>query len=364
MTGKEIISLKQFMLLVILFCMGSSILLIPTSLAGEAKQDAWIISILGIFVGMMLVFLYSTIGQRFQTISIVQYSEEILGKWLGKIVSFWFCSYAFILSGIILKHLGDFVVTFLMPETSVETIIIIFLLLVIMGTRLGIETIARSAEILFIFILLLYFIAVFGLLPEVDLTRLQPMFEGGIRPITRGLFQYIGSPYLELVIFLMIFPMINQIKKAKKTFLIGTLLGGISIMIPVFFCLVVLGPEMTALHTFSGFTVIKQINLGGFLQRLESIIAIIAFISIFFKALICFYASTLGFSQIFNFKDFKFLIYPMGMILAVFSIISSPNISYARTFFKTIWTPYALTNGLFLPLILLVVVGIRKKMSR
>lgn len=361
MSGNKMISLKQFMLLVILFTMGSSILLIPTSLASEARQDAWITAILGIGVGMLLALLYSTIGRRSQNMTIVQYSEKVLGKWIGKLVSIWFCIYTFILSGLILRNIGEFVVIFLLPDTPIEIIFIIFLFIVIVGTRLGVETMARSGEILFIFVIFLYLIVVFGLLPEVKLERLQPVFEGGVKPILRSLIPYIGSPYLELVVLLMIFHMINVKKKAKKTFLIGTLFGGIPIMISVFYCLVVLGPDITAAHIFSGFTVIKKINIGNFLQRLESLIAIIAIICVFFKVTICFYASALGFAQILNVKDFKFLTFPMGLILVVFSIIAYPNIIYANTFFNLIWTPYSLTTGLLLPLTLLIVGDLRKK---
>lgn len=355
------ISSRQFMLLVIFFTIGNSTLFIPTILATLTKQDAWITSILGLGVGALLVLLYNKTGKYFPNMTVVQYSEQILGKWFGKIVSFLFCSFTFMLSGLVIRNIADFVSTFLITNTPIELIQIIFLSIVIMGARLGIETVARTAEILFVFLIVLYLVAILGLLPKGDLTKLQPVFEGGVKPIIRGLITYSGSPFFELVVFLMIFPSIDKLNKVKKTFLIGTLVGGISLTISLFYCLIVFGPNVTAENIFVSFTLIRDINIAGVLQRIEAIIAVVGLITAFFKATICFYASALSFAQMLNTKDFRFLTFPMGVILIVFSTVAFPNESYATIFITKIWATYAGTIGLLLPLLLLGVAVIRKK---
>lgn len=142
------IGVRQFTVLVILFIFGPAVLLIPSHLATEAKQDAWIASVLGVGIGMLLVWLYTTLGNRFPDMTLVEYSEQILGKWLGKTVSLLFFTFFFILAALILRNIGDFLTAQVMPETPIQFIHIMFLSIVIMGTRLGLEPLARAGEIL------------------------------------------------------------------------------------------------------------------------------------------------------------------------------------------------------------------------
>ena len=53
----QTISPRQFMFLVILFSVGSSILIVPTPLAANAKQDAWISISISVAIGLLLVVL-------------------------------------------------------------------------------------------------------------------------------------------------------------------------------------------------------------------------------------------------------------------------------------------------------------------
>ncbi|MDR6882469.1 endospore germination permease [Bacillus sp. 3255] len=355
------ITSKQFTLLVTLFTIGSSILYIPSFIASEAKQDAWLSALMGVALGLLIILLFHRIGTMFPNMTIVQYSEKILGKWLGKLVSVLICTHFYLLSGLVLRNIGDYLITILLPQTPIQAVHILFLSIIIMGARLGIETIARMAEILFPLLILFYLMAMIGLMPEIELIKLQPVFEGGVKPIIRGIIPFVGSPILELVVFLMIIPFMNRLDLVKKNFLTGGFMGGIFLTVPLFFCLVVLGPDLTAANVFASFTVTKKINIGDFYQRIDVIIAYVAFICVYFKATLCFYVSLLGFGQTFHLKDFRFLTFPMGMILIVFSIVAYPNSTYAASFFKETWMPYAATFGLFLPLLLLGVAAVRKK---
>lgn len=162
----------------------------------------------------------------------------------------------------------------------------------------------------------------------------------------------------------MILPFINQTNRAAKAFLTGGLLGGVSLGIPLFYCLVVYGPDLTAINIFASFTLIQKVNIGNFFQRIDVVVAIVAFICVYFKATICFYISMVGFAQTLQLNDYRLLSYPMGIILIVFSIIAYPNLTYASTFIEQTWMPYASTFGIWLPLLLLSVAAVRKRHVR
>ncbi|XEC95558.1 GerAB/ArcD/ProY family transporter [Paenibacillus tarimensis] len=131
------IGVRQFMILVILFSVGTSILLAPSLLASEAKQDAWIAGILGVGVGLLSVWLYNTLGNLFPNKTLVEYSEEILGKWIGKAISLVFFIFIFTLTALVLRNLGDFMTTQIMPETPIEFLHIIFFIYCYYGNSFG-----------------------------------------------------------------------------------------------------------------------------------------------------------------------------------------------------------------------------------
>ncbi|GJM76967.1 hypothetical protein HMSSN036_91830 [Paenibacillus macerans] len=109
--------------------------------------------------------------------------ETVLGKWVGKIVSLLLVVSFFSAPTAVMNDLGDFMTTQLIPETPIEAIIILFGAVVLMGVRLGVEVIARSAELLFPWFLLLYFLLVVLVAFNIDPRHLQPVLENGFPPI-------------------------------------------------------------------------------------------------------------------------------------------------------------------------------------
>nr|WP_319800740.1 GerAB/ArcD/ProY family transporter [Brevibacillus borstelensis] len=96
------INIRQLTVLVIAFTMGTSFLLGPSPLALEAKQNAWIAAIIGIVIDLVLIVMYVALGNLFPGMTLAQYSEKILGKWPGKLISLLFFSFFIFLSALML----------------------------------------------------------------------------------------------------------------------------------------------------------------------------------------------------------------------------------------------------------------------
>lgn len=361
MQEKEKISQRQLTVLVMMFFIGSSILISPSGLAFEAKQDAWLAAILSVCIGLLIVYLYVSLSNRFTLMTLAQYSELVLGKWMGKLVSLLYSIYFFILSSLVLRNLGDFLTIYDLPHTPIETIHILFLLLVVMAVRLRVETFARTAEIFFPFVILIALFVVILIMPQIHLTNMQPVFEGGIKPIIRGSIPLLGTPIFELVVFLLILPAVNRKKGEKTGFLKGYLLGGSIIIIYSMLTILVLGVDISTRKIFPTYVLAKQINVGDFFQRLEAIVSILWFITIFIKITICFYASAICMAQSLKINDYRILILPLSMIMIVLSLVAYPNTTYFLTVIGSTWPYIASVFGLFLPLLLLIISFLTKK---
>lgn len=362
MLGNWKISPRQFKLLVFLCYVGTSILHSPGFLAAEAKQDAWIGAILGLLLGLLIVKLYNSVGNQLPNMTITQQTEVIFGRCIGKIVSVFFILFLFINASMILWIAGNFVTTQIMPATPIQFSNILFTVIIVMATRLGVETFARAAEILFPLVMGLLVILILFISPNIDIDNLKPVFEFGMKPILKGSLLYVSYASLTLIVLLMIFPAhVNNVKETNKAFFNGTVIAGIIIFLITLLSILVLGHDFASRNEFPSYILAKKIQLGGFIERIESLIAIIWFITVFYKTLLYFYGAVLGLAQILELKDYKPLTLPMGMILVVLSLIVFPNTIYADVWDSTTWVSYALTYALLLPLLLLIVGKLRKK---
>ncbi|WP_235867399.1 GerAB/ArcD/ProY family transporter [Priestia abyssalis] len=357
------ISASQLMVLTALFTVGTAVLIITSGLAQQAKQDAWIAAAIGNAIGLLLIFLYTTIGNLLPNMNLIEMMEAILGKWLGKTVAFFLIVTLFLGGPVgVLYYLGNFMRTQILNETPVEAIHILFGAIVIMGMRLGLETIARTAELLFPWFIFFFVVLICLSFPNIELKNVQPVFAGGLMPIWTGVLTFLSVAFLPDIVLLMFAPVyIQNANNARKSLLAGAIMGGMMLFMTIALSVLVLGADLTARNLYPTYVLAKKINIGNFLQRMEALIAIVWFISLYFRVTIYMYVVTLGIGQIFHLNDVRTLALPLGMILIVLSLIVSPNVNYMQTWVNETWIPYALSIGLFLPLLLLLVYAMRKK---
>jgi spore germination protein KB len=104
-----------------------------------------------------------------------------------------------------------------------------------------------------------------------------------------------------------------------------------------------MGAEMTARHLYPSFVLAKMISIGNFIQQIQALMAGLWIITIFYKLSIGFYTINLGLAQTLKLEDYKFLTFPLGIIVVTSSLILSPNIVYLNTYVEKTFTPFANT---------------------
>lgn len=363
MSGSKI-SWHQFSILVFLFTIGSTIILIPSGLAAIAKNDAWITSIIGVSVGGLIILPFVALSRLFPNKTFTEYSEVIVGKWGGKLISLGFVVFTMTGSTTLLFYMGNFMVTMIMPETPIEALNIFFMAAIVYIVQLGIEVCARIAEILFPYVAVLLFFMIICLIPQIELTNIQPIFQSGVIPILDGAIELAATASLPCVVFCMFIKNVNNNKKVKVAFIIGLFAGGLFIIILTFLSIAVLGHELTSRNSFPSYALAKKINIGNFMQRIEVIIAIAWFITIFFKILFYFYAAVIATSQLIGLKNYKPLTLPFGILLTLFSFIVYPNTAFAAVWDSRIWVPFAFTICCIIPIGLLLIAKIKTKLRQ
>lgn len=358
------ISNRQFSILVILFTIGTTTLIVPTILSDIAKQDSWLASIVGIGFGLLLIVLYKILAGRYPDLTLAQYSEKILGKWLGKLLSLLFFLFYLLFTSSLLRIIGDLINTHILAETPIQAVNGLFILTVILAVRYGLETFSRSSEMLFPYVLLFFLLLSLFLLPQIESNRVLPILENGIAPILEAFYHILGLPFLELFIFLMIAPSVKTPAKIGKNMLFSVLIGGFVVTLVTLLSTMVIGYELTSRLNFPTFVLAQKIDIGNFIQRIEVISGAFIFISIFIKITVTFYSMVLSLAQTLELKNYQILTLPLGAIVLLLSICLWPNIIYFRTYSKEVWTPLCIIFGLFFPLLLLSVDMIKAKFMK
>ncbi|WP_241747010.1 GerAB/ArcD/ProY family transporter [Lysinibacillus sphaericus] len=361
MMEKEIISSRQFMIITLLFSIGTAILIIPASVTSEAKQDAWIAAIIGVVISLPIVKLFVALGNKTPTLTFVEANEKILGRFFGKFTAIGFILISLLSAGELLYFIGIFMKTEIMPETPTMAFAFMFSIIIIYAAFLGIEVFARSAETLFaIFLLILFFFVLF-IAPSIQIENIQPIMETPKKSLFFSIIRFISLFSFPLVILLMIFPSaVNVQKSAQKGFYIGAILGGIVLITIITLSILVLGPANTASRTFPSYALAQRISIGNFLQRIEVIMAAMWIITIYIRTFMYFYAAVIGIAQLCKIKNHRPLIFPLGMIILGLSQVVHPNIIHSDIYNRDTWPIFAFILMILLPLLLLIVAKIRK----
>ncbi|MGG6445953.1 GerAB/ArcD/ProY family transporter [Pseudobacillus badius] len=364
MLEKGRISAVEFQIIVITFTIGSTILIAPAPLISLAKQDAWISSCLTTFIGIFFIFLYNQISKLYPSLTYVECNEKVFGKVLGKITSSLFLLYFFEISTATLREIGDFFTSLILVETPIEIIMLLFILTNLIGVRLGLEVISRSLLIFFPWIIMLLFFLTLFLIPEIKVENIQPILEGGIKPVLKGTFHQLGIPYLQLIIFLMITPYVNEKANMRKYFYKGMVIGGMVLLIVILLCIWVLNVKLTSFQSYPVYTLGKKINVANFFNRIEVVVAIIWVITTYFKLTICFYGLSLGLAQMINLKNYQILLFPLSLLIFSMSIFFYPDVVFFNDFALKAFIPFSLIICFILPLSLLITAKVRAKITK
>lgn len=366
MLKQDKINAYQFILLFIIFTIGGSILLSPSISVSFAKHDAWIAGLLTIIISILLIQLYIKLCIQYPNQNLFEICDQVLGKWGGKIFSTLFLLYILLLTITLLEDFSNFLSIQVMARTPKEVFYITFLSLTVFSIYSGLEPVARSTELLFPFLFFLYVLESLLLIPEIDLLELMPVLEFGTKPILIASYHFMSFPFLQLFILMVFIPNLNHPKETKKVYIVGTIIGGILVILETFYSLTVLGVDITSRNIHPSYLLAKtkKINIFNFFQRIEVMVAFLWGISLYIKTFICFYAFIIGCGHIFKLKEVRSFILPFSVLLLGLTIIFTPDFMTYSKFNKQIWATLSWIIGFILPLLLLMTAMIRKRAKK
>jgi spore germination protein len=190
--------------LVTLTIIGMNIVYLPRIATEHAKVDGALATFLAGILSIGLAIVIITLCKRFPQKTIIEFSQEILGKFMGKVYCMLFAIHATAVTAYILRGFADALKVLLLPSTPLEITMICMLLVILYCVHGGISTIVRTCEIFLLPSLLVIFLTTLFNLPNVQLFRYRSSLSNGITPVLRSVFNvtitYLGYEILFFVL--------------------------------------------------------------------------------------------------------------------------------------------------------------------
>lgn len=354
------ISGYQLFLLLLTTVLATGILFVPGITARSAGHDGWLsLLIVATIPGLMTAEICSKLAMRFPEKTIIQYSEEILGKYFGKFLGLLFIFYIVLINSIIIKEGSSFITSAFLARTPPVVISGALMLLAVYMVRDGIEVISRVNEITIILFFII-FILIFALISsEMNLNNLLPINDKGIKAIILG-----GLPpsvwRTEVVVMAFIIPFVKAPSKVRKISIGAVLFLAIFLAIDNIMSSAVLG-DLIAVESFPFLSLVRYISLGDFIDRVESVIMVFWVSGVLIKITVFYYGAVICTAQLFKLKDYKPVVLPMGVILLVWSLTILKSSPELLKFISTTSVTMGWTMVVLFPLFLLIMAVITGK---
>jgi len=313
-----------------LFCM-LSLLTLPVAILEQphrllhiAYHNAWLTFIPVIFSGALLILMYSHIikksSQPFPLLL-----DEHLGKFLGRILGSVYIFIFFLISGFTLRVFIEYMKMNVLPLTPISVIIGVILLAGFVAIKTGLESIARSCEILALMIMFFaFFIIMISLTNNFHFERILPLAYLDYKTFGKGVCMatfILGKmmPVLCLAFFL-------PKKETARTIMNKVLFTYVPLLtLTTFAVIVTLGSIPSLNFVFPTVNMIRLARIGNFIQNLDIVFVAIWIMGIYGAVTIPWFMACFTMQKVFNLQDYRFLAAPSSVIIGILSIIISQN---------------------------------------
>ncbi|MFC0189272.1 endospore germination permease [Fictibacillus aquaticus] len=319
------ISIKQYFTLIVLFELGSAILV---GLGMNAGRDAWLAVLIGLVAGVFLFLLYIYMFKQFPELPLSKYLPLIVGKHFGKVLNMLYMLYFMYLAARVLRDFGSLLLSAVFVQTPIIVVNSLMILTIIYVLHLGFEVLARTGEIFFALTVLIG-LSIFVLVLGADIMNwnyIKPIAGEGWMPVLKASFPVTPTfPFGEMIAFTMLFPYLRTKKKALSIGLTAMILSGLILSLTVAADIAILGGHVATHVFFPLLSAVAKINLGEFIQRLDALVVFTLITGGFFKIAVFLYVSVKIAQDVFSVKEERSLLMPLGIVILFGSVAVASN---------------------------------------
>lgn len=353
------ISSLQMAFLIYFTIVSTGILFVPGSTGSYAKQDMWLSPVWSALSGIITVLVVWKLDNLYPKQTIIQYSQQILGRIPGKILGCFYLLFILIISGNALREYEEVIIDSFLPRTPMIVVMGSLMFVISFAIKGGVEVLGRLSQLFIpIFILPLVIIPILSL-QDLDPKNLFPMFKHGAVPSLMGAIGPAGW-FSEFFFISYLMPFLSDREKGLKWSLIAVAAITITFISMNFLLLFLYGDAVGSL-VFPVLIASKFISIADFLERLDIFVLAIWVIGLFLKLSVYFFGLIQCMVQLLNLPDYRPQVFPIAFIIMWFGVWGTPN-SQGLAYYLRYISPFFLTSlDILIPILLLSLALIRKR---
>lgn len=328
--------------------------------------DSYISAILGTFLGIIPLLLFSYIMKHSKNKDIIDLNMSLFGKAFGTIINIILNLVILIMSIVSLYNISQFVDIQYMPETESIYLKILILLPIAYAASKSIATITKISQIFLFTKFGFVIVTVIGLLKSIDINFIYPIMQNGIKePVISALMYVI---FLTYPLFLLTIIPQNQVIKEKhqgKKILIMFFVANLLVIIRFFLVTTILGKDIIPMLRYPEYIILKKFRLFSLVERVENILALYFVFSNIMYQIVSFYFIITSIKKIKIFRKIKnenTLPYVLASIILFAATIIFTNTVQAAYIIRN-YVPYIIVFGMFVPVILTLIAIVIKNIK-
>jgi len=316
------ISSFQYMCMLLVVRITATTVTFPFMTDHESPTDAWIGAAIGIVVSLVLLELIARFSLNFPNMTVIQYSQSVLGKFLGSIAALLLIGFWVFDAAVAGRAMGSAMVNAFMPETPVLVFIIVTAFLSANGARQGLEITARWSELVAVGVVMS---ALLLALPfqAMNFQNLLPILPYGIGPHLKRA-AIIVAIFLRYSVVGMIVPYVHNRKEILRYTRIAVIISGAVLIAQSIVLVAVFGARATS-SAVPTLQLVRQITIGEFFERIEIFPVTLWLLNNGVNMGLFIWASSLGLAQLFGLNRFEPLTYPIGGLVTLLSMLLFKN---------------------------------------
>lgn len=275
------ITSHQALVLLVSFIIGGGFLFIPGAGVKVVKDAAWApILVFGV-ANLISVYLLAGVLGKYPSLSVVEFSDLILGRYLGKLIPLVLLVYSLLVIPIDMSVLYDLTSNTLTPATPKWFVAGTFIFVAVHLVDKGLGVIARVLEIIFPVGLLAVFMVLFAARTNIDWLHLYPaditIQKTALEGMAEISFAYSGGIFL-----LVLYPYLTRPENAKKISVWSSLIPILMYLAVTVAAVGILGPGEIKRLTWPTLEIAKATDIeGAFIHRLDIIFVVLWLMALF-----------------------------------------------------------------------------------
>ncbi|CAB3389983.1 MULTISPECIES: GerAB/ArcD/ProY family transporter [Kyrpidia] len=345
------LSRVQFVMLSIWLFLGTGFLTLPFAIGQFTVRDAWIVPFLFIPQGVIVAGVITWFRQTFPGQSLVEGCHTAFGPWWGRIPSLWFLIMTLVVECFVLREVGLFLTTTVLPSTPEYVVNAMFLIPVAYAVYQGVEAVGRLGETITPIGMGITLVISVLSMQYADPSHYHPVLADGWTPILRG--SIVVWMYAWLLLFVLQLGEAVPQRLGKDLLIMVLIITSAGLVAEPTICMV-LGPS-AAYSLYPILEVVRTIRIADFLERLDTFYVMGVVVGIFLQCSFIHYALVTGISQWTGLGHYRPAVWSGAVLAWAGSIFFIRNESMFLEYVMYVGWGYLTFTGIAVPLLAVVV---------